>query len=374
VLLRPACGLAILNNMVLKNQEVNHSRRPFKFPSRYIFYVLSVLYLVGDIYWFDGPLKSRIDETFKGNGVDAEQLAIREEIVATVNAHPIRRYDLERATEEYCRKNGIVLSEISRSRINAIRLLVLDQLVIDRLIWFHSYHYPVELPQEEIDDALIRFRRGFESSEEFEQAASSQGFSVSRIDAFLQNQFMQREWIEKAIKKHIIVSEEEIIERYGSDEVISMIPKRVNVKHIFFSTLDKDAEQVGGRAQRIFQKLKEGQSFDELAMRFSEDSRNKDTEGHLGWLTRDRVPSDFYDSIIKINIGETGAPFKTALGWHIVHVIDRMDSAKSSLDALHDEIAATIEVEKRQRAIEALINHLKSKAKIRYTGQFTWME
>ena len=360
--------------MIPENQEADCSVGPSKFPRRYIFYGLSILYLVGDIYWFGGPIKSRIDEAVKGNEVDAEGLAIREEIVATVNAHPIRRHDLERATEEYCRKNGILLSEISRSRINAIRLLVLDQLVIDRLIWFHSYHYPVELSEGEIDDALIRFRRGFKSSEEFKQAALSQGFSVSRIDAFLQNQFMQRAWIEKTIGKHIIVSNEEIIQRYESDEVISMIPERVNVKHIFFSTLDKDAEQVEVNTQRIFQKLKEGQSFDELAMRFSEDARNKDAGGNLGWLTRGRVPDDFYDNVIKINVDKTGAPFKTALGWHIVHVIGRMDSAKASLDLLHDEIVATIEAEKRQRAIESLINHLKSKAKIRYTGQFIWVE
>jgi len=360
--------------MIPENQEADCSEGPSKFPRRYIFYGLSILYLVGDIYWFGGPLKSRIDETLKGNRIDAGQLASREEIVATVNAHPIRRHDLERATEEYCRKNGILLSEISRSRINAIRLLVLDQLVIDRLIWFHSYHYPVELSQREIDDALIRFRRGFKSSEGFEQAALSQGFSVSRIDAFLQNQFMQRAWIEKTIRKHIIVSEKEIIERYESDKVISIIPDRVNVKHIFFSTLDKDTEKVKENAQRIFQKLKEGQSFEELAIRFSEDSRNRDAGGNLGWLTQDRVPGDFYDNVIKINIGKTGAPFKTALGWHIVHVIGRTDSAKASLDLLNDEIAATIEVEKRQRAIEALINRIKSKAKIRYTGQFTWIE
>ncbi|MEC9326279.1 MAG: peptidylprolyl isomerase [Verrucomicrobiota bacterium] len=335
---------------------------------------MSILYLVGDIYWFGGPLKSRLDQILKGNYVDADGLAIKEEIVATVNAHPIRRQDLERATKEYCRKNGILLSEISRSRINAIRLLVLDQLVVDRLIWFHSYHYPVELSQEEIDEALIRFRRGFKSSEEFEQAALSQGFSVSRIDTFLQNQFMQRAWIEKTIRKHIIVSEEEIIERYESDKVISMIPERVNAKHIFFSTLDKNAEQVEERVQSISRKLKEGQSFETLAMRFSEDSRNKNAGGNLGWITRDRVPNDFYDEVIKISIGKTGTPFKTKLGWHIVNVIDQMNPVKASLDLVHDEIAATIEVEKRQRAIEALINHIKGKAKIRYTGQFTWIE
>ena len=360
--------------MIPENQKMKRFQRAFKFPRRYIFYGLSILYLVGDIYWFGGPLKSRLDQILKGNYVDADGLAIKEEIVATVNAHPIRRQDLERATKEYCRKNGILLSEISRSRINAIRLLVLDQLVVDRLIWFHSYHYPVELSQEEIDEALIRFRRGFKSSEEFEQAALSQGFSVSRIDTFLQNQFMQRAWIEKTIRKHIIVSEEEIIERYESDKVISMIPERVNAKHIFFSTLDKNAEQVEERAQSISRKLKEGQSFETLAMRFSEDSRNKNAGGNLGWITRDRVPNDFYDKVIKISIGKTGTPFKTKLGWHIVNVIDQMNPVKASLDLVHDEIAATIEVEKRQRAIEALINHIKGKAKIRYTGQFTWIE
>ena len=68
--------------MIPEDQEVNCSQVPFKFRRRYIFYGLSILYLVGDIYWFGGPLKSRIDETLKGNRVDVEQLAIREEIVA----------------------------------------------------------------------------------------------------------------------------------------------------------------------------------------------------------------------------------------------------------------------------------------------------
>jgi len=360
--------------MIPKDQEINCSKKSFKLPRRYIFYGLSILYLIGDIYWFGGPLKSRIDNRLKGNRVDAEELAIREEIVATVNAHPIRRYDLDRAMEEYCRKNGILLSGISRSRVNAIRLLVLDQLVIDRLIWFHSYHYPVKLSEEEINDALIRFRRGFKSSEEFEEEILLQGFSVNRLDAFLRNQFMQRAWIEKTIEKHIVVSEEEIKERYESDEVISMMPERVNVRHIFLATLDKDPEQVKERAQSIYKKLKEGQSFEELAMNFSEDSRNKNEGGNLGWLTRDRVPNDFYDEVIKINIGKTGTPFKTKLGWHIVHVIDRIGPTKASLDLMYNEIHATIEIEKRQVAVETLINHIKSKAKIRYTGQFTWVE
>ena len=384
--------------MIPKDQENKIVKRSFKLPRRYIFYGLSVLYLIGDIYWFGGPLKSRIDNRLKGNRVDAQELAIREEIVATVNAHPIRRYDLDRATEEYCRKNGISMGEISRSRVNAIRLLVLDQLVIDRLVWFHSHHYPVKLSEDEMNDALIRFRRGFHSSEEFEKETLLQGFSMSRIDTFLQNQFMQRAWIEKTVEKHIVVSEEEIKATYAknlnseidtnwyefndsrvskineSDIFISMMPERVNVRHIFLATLDQDPEQVFERVQRVYKKLKEGQSFDEMAMKFSEDSRNKNEGGNLGWLTRKRVPKDFYDKVSSIMVGKISTPFKTSLGWHIVHVIDRIGSTKASLDLMYDEIHANIETEKRQVAVEALINHIKSKAKIRYTGQFTWIE
>lgn len=360
--------------MIPKDQENKIVKRSFKLPRRYIFYGLSVLYLIGDIYWFGGPLKSRIDNRLKGNRVDAQELAIREEIVATVNAHPIRRYDLDRATEEYCRKNGISMGEISRSRVNAIRLLVLDQLVIDRLVWFHSHHYPVKLSEDEMKDALIRFRRGFHSSEEFEKETLLQGFSMSRIDTFLQNQFMQRAWIEKTVEKHIVVSEEEIKARYESDIFISMMPERVNVRHIFLATLDQDPEQVFERVQTVYKKLKEGQSFDEMAMKFSEDSRNKNEGGNLGWLTRKRVPKDFYDKVSSIMVGKISTPFKTSLGWHIVHVIDRIGSTKASLDLMYDEIHANIETEKRQVAVEALINHIKSKAKIRYTGQFTWIE
>ena len=63
-------------------------QRAFKLPYRYIFYGLSILYLLGDFYWFGGPLKSQIDGMWKGNEVEPMELAIKEKIVATVNAHP----------------------------------------------------------------------------------------------------------------------------------------------------------------------------------------------------------------------------------------------------------------------------------------------
>ena len=79
---------------------------------------------------------------------------------------------------------------------------------------------------------------------------------MSRIDTFLQNQFMQRVWIEKTVEKNIVVSEEEIKARYESDIFISMMPERVNVRHIFLATLDQDPEQVFERVQRVYKKLK----------------------------------------------------------------------------------------------------------------------
>lgn len=344
-----------------------------KIPWRFIIYALIILYLAGDLYLFRGPLRRRVDH-MQGAGKAAGELAAEEGIVASVNAHPIYRQELDRAMEEYSSRRGLVADELPRERANAIRWTVLRQLVEDRLIWFHSHHTPVKLGEEELAEARVRFRRGFASEEEFETAAAGQGFDLSRLDAYLQNQTMQREWVEQVIARHIVVSDEEISARLDEDPALAEVPERVRARHIFLATLDKDAASVKSAIDAVAQRLAGGEEFAKLARELSEDERSKREGGELGWLSAGRLPEDFAAALFALEVGEDSAPFQTRIGWHIAEVVERRPARQASLEELRPEIVATIEAEKRGQAIDALLAHLKAKAKIRYFGDFLWVE
>tara|TARA_B100001175_G_scaffold175121_1_gene148747 strand:- start:822 stop:1856 length:1035 start_codon:yes stop_codon:yes gene_type:complete len=336
------------------------------FQKRHWLYIFGTVYVIIDLFLFNGPI-SKIFETFQNEElVSPAELAAREGIVATVNAHPIYKLELERRIDQYCMKNGINQSKVSKKRIEEIGDLCLNNLVVDKLIWFHSYHTPAQLNDEQVNDALIKFRKGFENSKEYEIAAESQGFSISKLDTFIENQFMQRVWIERVIAKYIDVTEEEIYARYEKDKSTFLNPERFNVQQIFFATLDKDPNVLKKQIDEVYDLIIDGEDFDQLVQKYSEDPRSKQSLGYLDWLTKKRIPRAFYDKLYQLNVGQISEPFETKIGWHIIRLLERKQQSILPLMMIRDEIAATIEVEKREAAIKALINYIRRKAKIRY--------
>ena len=258
--------------------------------------------------------------------------------------------------------------------MNSIRVLVINELVVDRLIWFHSHFTAVELSAQKIAEAVARFRRANPGSPGFEESLAAQGFSSGRLEQFLQNQAMQRAWIEKIIASYIVVSEQEIRQRYEEEPEVGAVPERIQARHIFIARFGKDAGRAEAVIRAAARRLDAGESFDRLAGELSEDPRTKSRGGNLGWFTRERVDKDFAAAVFAISEGEVGQPFATALGWHLVEVTGRKPPIRASIEEVRAELAAAIEAEKRQRAVEALISYIKSRAKIRYFPDFIWVE
>ena len=336
------------------------------FRKKYLSYSIAIFYLFSDFYLFEGPFKLAIEKIAKKDQESLDELAERKGVVATVNAYPIYKLELERRLNQYCLKNGINLNVISNNRIGSIKSLCLNNLIVDKLVWFHSYHTPVEMNIEQLNESLIDFRKGFENSEEFKRASQSQGFSIKRIDSFAENQFMQRLWIERVISKYIQVTDDEILERYKIENDTRTNPERLKVQQIFFASLDKDPDDLKENVYDVYLKFQEGLIFESLVETHSEDPSSKINQGHLGWLTKERVAKTFYDQIDQLKIGETSSPFQTKIGWHIVRLVDRKSQNQLPINTIKNELAAVIEAEKRQAVIKALINYMKRKAKIRY--------
>ena len=352
--------------MNFDQKKVRFTKQIRFFRKKYLCYAIAIFYLFSDFYLFEGPFKLAIEKIAKKDQESLAELAERKGVVATVNAYPIYKQELDRRLNQYCLKNGINLNVISNNRIGSIKSLCLNNLIVDKLVWFHSYHTPVEMNIEQLNESLIDFRKGFENSEEFNRASQSQGFSIKRIDSFTENQFMQRLWIERVISKYIQVNDDEILERYKIENDTRTNPERLKVQQIFFASLDKDPDDLRKNVYDVYLKFQQGLIFESLVETYSEDPSSKINQGHLGWLTKERVTKTFYDQIDQLKIGETSPPFQTKIGWHIVRLVDRKSQSQLPINTIKNELAAVIEAEKRQAAIKALINYMKRKAKIRY--------
>jgi peptidyl-prolyl cis-trans isomerase SurA len=96
------------------------------------------------------------------------------------------------------------------------------------------------------------------------------------------------------------------------------------------------------KIENLYQKLKAGEDFAQLASKFSEDELSAPKGGTLGYITSLQTTYDFENAIYSIGIGEYSKPFRTSSGYHIVKVLNqRPNSGKIRL--AHIIISAAVD-------------------------------
>jgi len=102
-----------------------------------------------------------------------------------------------------------------------------------------------------------------------------------------------------------------------------MIVTQTRARHILVKTnqITSD-EQAQQRLRLVRDRLRNGESFEELARRHSEDA-TAPQGGDLGWLSPGETVPAFEQVMNSLQPGEISEPFRSPFGWHIVEVLER---------------------------------------------------
>jgi peptidyl-prolyl cis-trans isomerase C len=90
--------------------------------------------------------------------------------------------------------------------------------------------------------------------------------------------------------------------------------KEVHAAHILVKN-DK-------KAQEVLDKLSKGQSFAEMARKYSQCPSSK-TGGDLGWFGKGRMVPEFEKVAFEGEKGKVLGPVKTQFGYHLIKVLDK---------------------------------------------------
>src|SRR5690606_5110860 len=102
-----------------------------------------------------------------------------------------------------------------------------------------------------------------------------------------------------------------------------MIVTQTRARHILVRTnqitSDEQAEQ---RLRILRDRLRSGESFEELARRHSDDATAPPC-GDSGWLSQGEIVPAFEQVLNSLQPGEVSQPSRAPFGWHIVEVMER---------------------------------------------------
>lgn len=141
----------------------------------------------------------------------------------------------------------------------------------------------------------------------------------------------------------------------------------IHPAHIFLHLGQKasqdDIDKAKVRIDSIYNALKAGASFEELATRLSQDPGSARNGGLLPWISPNQTLKEFEDKAYTLQPGEMSEPFLSPAGYHIVLMKERKQL--EPYDSLRENIMKFIETRNiRERIIDQKIDTLAKMASI----------
>lgn len=161
--------------------------------------------------------------------------------------------------------------------------------------------------------------------------------------------------IDREINGKIAITEDEIAKYYEFHKNEFMTPLSLRASHIL-SKNEADALE-------IKKALDEGADFENLARQRSADA-TAIRGGDLGFFQKGQFVPEFDEAVFGMQKGEIKGPVKTAFGYHVIRLNDRVEPRLRSLKAVRAVVEERLMSEKRSKAFKELVEKLKGNTKI----------
>ncbi len=119
-----------------------------------------------------------------------------------------------------------------------------------------------------------------------------------------------------------------------------LLPAHIFVRVLQQATPEQQAA-AKARVDSIYAVLQGGKDFAELAAEASEDPGTAARGGVIGWIGPHQLLKEVEDACYALEVGETGAPLLSTVGWHIIQLRDR--KALEPFDTLAPRIRQFLE-------------------------------
>jgi parvulin-like peptidyl-prolyl isomerase len=264
---------------------------------------------------------------------------------------------IDRALSQRLWASGKSLETLSPAQREAERQAALEDLIALGKLRDQARQAvpPILISPAEIDSRLERFSRRFDSQASLQAAMESQGIpTLADLRARLADQILQEKFLTRVTDAVSQVTDAEAREWFSQNAAALALPERLQARHIFLPTLDHPSEEARAKLEEALQFLKsDQQDFATLARDFSEDPATKNRGGELGWMTRQRLPSDLADPLFSLNLHEPQL-IQSHLGWHLIEVTARKPAEARSYAETKPEIIVALQATKRKQALDTL--------------------
>ena len=121
------------------------------------------------------------------------------------------------------------------------------------------------------------------------------------------------------------------------------------------------SDEASKQANNIFQQLKSGKDFAQMAKIYSLDAASAVKGGDLGWVTAEELVPPFAEAMNSLPLHKVSQPVKSPFGWHLIEVLERktVDDSKSFKQL---QVRQFLQQRKFSEAVQNWQQHLRTDA------------
>jgi len=262
--------------------------------------------------------------------------------------------------------NGTEPAEVEESAAAEQKRAVLARLIEEKTV--SAAASKQSIAETAVDRELDLLRWQFGDEKTWTRALRNAATSPRALRSDVAANLRERAWLESQISASITRNDSDCRRNYETHRAAFREPARFRASHLFLAAPDGYPSEVIEAKRALINtlstRLRNGESFDALVAEFSEDEATKKHGGDLNYFAEARMLPEIFAVAQQLRAGETSGPTRSRLGFHLVRLTQALPAQEMTLEQALPEIAATLENERRAKAVDSLIAAVGGKMKI----------
>ena len=293
-----------------------------------------------------------------------------EEIIARVNNEIITKSELDKAraaaaeqAQQDC--TGRCTQEQLQQVIEDDQKNALRDLIDQSLLSQRGKDMGISVETDVVKQLdQIRQQNKLKDMDDLEKAVESQGINWEDFKNNIRNKMLTQEVIRREVGGHITIGREDAQAYYNAHKDEYVRPEQVALRAIEIKTEGKKESEVPelkAKAEKLRQRVVDGEDFGELAKRFS-DGSTAQQGGFLGVYKKSELTKELWDAVEPLKKNQMTEVIETKQGFLILQVLEHYTEGVQPFDKVENEIMDKLYSEKMEPALREYLKTLREQS------------
>lgn len=289
-------------------------------------------------------------------------------VVAKINGKPLTAFELNEEFQALLPMMGSYHGNVSEEKIAELRRQAMDNLIEKELQYQDAVEKGISASKDEIESELSRMEKAYGSSKKFKDAVKKSGLTKDEVSWYIKKRLLIAK-AKEAVTAKAKMSDEELRDYYQKNKETFNRPEEFRASHILIGVEPAaSAEERGEKrklASDLLAKIRAGEDFVKLAMRYSTDARTAPIGGDIGAFHKGMMADDSLEkAMLSLKVGEISDVVESLYGYHIIMLTGMKPPTQLSFDDVRIDIKVRLEKKRTDELYKKWMEGLKTRAKI----------